>query len=106
SGGRKQRRRCRWFEIKIETWQSAGDPLGPAAYRVTIAGRTRVSGEVDRVTVESTSSPARVLAFLALGPPGAQYIPRISRLALSEVGEWEPRLADAIARFDRQNKTR
>lgn len=99
--GDKGCRACRWFEVEIETWQVPGEATqATTAYRVTITGKSTVPGEFDRVTVQTTEDPYKVVEFLALGDAGDRYIPRISRQALQQVAEWDRWLAIALSRFN------
>lgn len=103
-GDRRRCRACRWFEVTIEVNYTPGEASETSTrYKVVIVGRTRVPGEFDRVTIERTSSPSRVIEFLAIGRPGERRVPRVSRLALAEAREWSPALWDALLEFDRNN---
>lgn len=75
-------------------------------YRTTIVGRTTVIGEVDRITSDATDSPARVIEFLTLGEGATRRIPRASRLALSQAGEYDRPLAVALSRFNHPSNER
>ncbi len=85
-------RACRWFETRI---LGNGDE-----YRVEMIGKSIVSGEVDRVRVETTSSPNAVVDLLAMGEPHRRYIPKVSRIALHEAADYDSALGDALDDFD------
>jgi hypothetical protein len=67
---------CRWLEVTIIRHDSS--------YIVAYVGRTEISGEADRVTVHSTRSPHTVIEVLTQTRDDTMFIPRTSRIALSE----------------------
>jgi hypothetical protein len=69
-------------------------------YRLEIIGRSIVTGEVDRIRTEHTSSAHAVVDFLALGEPGHRYIPKISRMVLHEAADLDEAIAEALDDFD------
>lgn len=93
-------RRCRWFEVRLYRRRRPDEPSVPWEYKVELIGRTTVVGEVDRVRVETTTSPHAIVDFLALGDPGKRYIPKVSRKALHEAGDQDEAIADALDDFD------
>lgn len=92
--GDKGCRRCRWFEVRLDRRPDDGE------YRVSMIGRSTVRDEVDRIRVETTTSPAAVIDFLALGDPGHRYLPKVSRKALHEAADIDDALGDAFDDFD------
>jgi len=67
---------CRWFEV---TLIRAEDD-----YVVSFQGHTSIPGETHRHTVHRTRSPYTVIEVLTQSRDGNTFIPRTSRLALSE----------------------
>lgn len=70
---------CRWFEVRIV--RNLDDP---GDYLVSFEGFTVVTGETHRCTVHRTLSAHTVLELLTQVRGGETFIPRTSRLALSE----------------------
>jgi len=72
---------CRWFEVKIMLTEVDD---GRCDYVVSYEGHTEVEGETLRRTVYRTRSPHTVIELLTQHRDGGPFIPRTSRLALSE----------------------
>lgn len=100
SRGERGCRRCRWFEVRLYRRRRPDEPATQWEYKVELIGKTQVIGEVDRVRVETTTSPHAIVDFLALGSPGSRYVPKVSRKALHEAGDKDQALADALDDFD------
>jgi hypothetical protein len=67
---------CRWLEVTII--RHAG------YYIVAYVGRSIIDGEANRVTVHSTQSAHTVIEVLTQTRDDTMFIPRTSRIALSE----------------------
>lgn len=91
--GRPGCRACRWFEVVIAQ-------LDDVSYRVTLAGRTTLPGETDRIRTEDISSAHAVVDLLAMHEGARTYLPWTSRKALHEAAELDSRLGDALDDFD------
>ena len=70
---------CRWFEVRIIKVDGAS-----LEYVVSYQGHSILPGEKMRDTVCKTSSPYTVVEVLTMHQAGSTYIPRPSRIALSE----------------------
>lgn len=76
--GQRPCQACRWFEVQIIASDDG------KWYLVAYDGRTTVPGETDRRTVVRTASPYTVIEVLTQQRDGASFIPKTSRIALSE----------------------
>ena len=71
---------CRWFEVRIIRTRENGQ----SEYVTSFQGFSVVRGETHRHTVHRTRSPYTVVEVLTQTRDGNTFIPRTSRLALSE----------------------
>lgn len=73
---------CRWFEIHIIKHDDD--------FIVSYVGRTTLDGETDRQNCHVTRSAHAVIEVLTQSRNGEMFIPRTSRLALSEAAGHDP----------------
>lgn len=88
SGGGPACSACRWFEVHIVKHDAIG-------YVVSYVGRTTLPNETDRHSCHVTLSPHTVIEVLTQHRGDTSFIPRTSRIALSEAAARDPAIEDA-----------
>lgn len=76
---------CRWFEVKIIRPTNGG-------YVVWTSGRTKVPGEIDYCRLLETESEHTVIEALVLDRDERRFIPKTSRIALTEAAKLDTQL--------------
>lgn len=90
---------CRWFEVRIyasDVPHTGTDGQSVPTWIIETVGKTVVPGEQDRRRVRKVHEPRRVVGSLVQQREGDSFIPAVSRRALDQAADADPRLAGTI----------